>query len=208
MDPVEFLGDLFSYELPRMNEAAAATAPGSPADTYVRFQIQSVEISLDAGELGYAPNDADAAGESVEVCDRESDTCTTYADFTSREGLLSDFTVNGNAIQPRLVGAQPAISDQGVNVVVLGGYRSVSSDTLFIQLSVSVAEGVELFMYSTSYVDPAGRQVESNSVTGPTELVPGATGRYELAFPRSDAGGVLRLTGIDVELRIPVPPLN
>lgn len=197
-DPLQYLQSLFSYDLARMTEAAALAADGTPARRYAEFQLAYTSVREQNGERVREGLPAvRRAGETVEVCNPGM-ACTVYADFTGADGQLIDFTIDGNAVSPRL--GPPTLEPTSVGpltVSMLGSYRTVNSDNLVILFEATTAADVDLGSYSASYITADGQQLAVDSAIGPYELRAGARAQFAIIFPPADPGGRILFDAFD-----------
>lgn len=138
---------------------------------------------------------------SVTLCDDEvvgdSEPCLTYGDFEAdASGKLTNFTVNGTAIDGRLLRPNgETVNAQGGTLRVLSGYKSVESDAYFITLEVKAGDAaLAVYSFDASYVDPGGAQFSADSQNGISpgdDLQPGASTVVLLAFSGANPGGRL-----------------
>jgi hypothetical protein len=180
-----------------MLAARKYTLPGSVADGYLRFQSYGAESALDGG-LGFTDWVVSPSGGNYKVCEDQYDTasCNTFGNFKVWKGQVTNFTVDGKEIGPRLtMGAGKKVTDHGVSVEFLGAYKSVSGN-LNVSARVKTEEtGISLNSASATYRAPDGKQREASGSAGPYEIAPNSSSTTMITFPGVDAGGTVTLNG-------------
>ena len=185
---------------PDLEAMTALSAPDSVAENYAVHTAAVAEAQAASGEP--------TAGGEVRV---EGDTViatllgssgatvdTTWADFTlDDDGLLVDFTIDGVALDDRLVvgGASDTVDD--ITIAVASAFELVTNDSPVVIIEIDNGAGGAYRLRGATYEAPDGTTVSSSSPAGRGLLVrAGATNRALLVFATAPFGGTLTLTGI------------
>lgn len=193
----EYVTALASGDLDEMRDAIDLTAEDSVARTYMRFQ-RSLHEADQAQGMGSYRQDMTELSDGYELCfeddyDDSTEECVTFADFeTDSDGMLAQFTVNGERLGERLVsgGQTDSVGDNEVRLI--GGYHSVQSDTFNIAVRVdSGSEPWDIFASSAEYVTPDGRQIMVTYAVEPTNYQPNARQILTMQFDNAEPGGRL-----------------
>jgi len=211
VDLVAFGDALFGADLDEIASSIELTAPGSAARLYTEWQTDFGRSVLGSGlPLDDAATTA-KRGDGFISC---KDECTTYADVTFEDGLVSSFSVEGLAIEGRLGGASEPVSDGPISSAkVLSSYRTVIPEAIGVNVEIVALESVDLNLFGADYVAPNGLQVSQVEYYGPDQLRGSATGYVTIFFTDVDLGGTLYIGGNNddfsnvFELAIPVPEL-
>ncbi|NOX28505.1 MAG: hypothetical protein GXP35_00405, partial [Actinobacteria bacterium] len=191
------IAEEFATNLAARSEAAAQrlvqlTATASLARGYIEHQIAALSV-LPEQPLGRVDN---SASNEVVVCDPTptGGNCRTFGNFAvGADGLLTDFEIDGQSLEGRLlVGGRSGI-DQSVTVTVVSAYLTIPADELVIVIDVTnQADDVALINgFAAVHRSSVGAEFEVTSVFGADEVAPGATSRAILVFAGGTIGGVL-----------------
>jgi hypothetical protein len=187
--------------------------PGSPARAYAEFRVAQFR-AVEAAGLEFGEQQMSVSGDAIKVC-LEAE-CARFSDFVAHAGSrrLVEFSIDGEPVRDRIVSLddRPAVSVFGASIRPVGALRQ-NSDGAGLRVAVEVTAGeapINVFLYSSRYVDPGGRQVatQPRRTTGESDVRPGATSYVLLFFPNVRAGGILYLpvdggdTSQEVSLRI------
>lgn len=177
------------------------SAEGSPARLYGEHFIAIFTAYRSTGSPVYTQTATVQKDGSVTLCDDGLadgiEPCPTYGDFQAdASGKLTNFTVNGTAIDGRLLRPSgETVNAQGATLRVLSGYKSIQSDAYFITLEVKAGDAaLSVYSFNASYVDPGGAQFSADSLSGISpsdDLQPGASTVVVLAFKGANPGGRL-----------------
>ena len=183
-----------------MRQALTLTAPGSPAHAYLTHQANLSEAALDEG-WSYADETVDDLGDgSFRACNDPADetTCDTFANLkVNAAKLLVDLTVNGQPVGPRLaVGDGQSVRSGGSAFTFLTAYKTISTGALYVTVKIQTGpKPVTLNTYSATYRSPDGKQRETSTVIGPTEVAADSNVVVAMAFPGVAPGGRVTLGG-------------
>lgn len=182
------LTDLFSQDPRLISRAMEMTAPGSTAETYTTFRLASANSNLDGGY----PQDAWAVSmgtEEAEACPTDGE-CTTINDFELVDGQLAGYSLNGRALDKRLVmGNMKKLPVAGAGTVqFLVAYRTASDDALVVAVRLQAGSS-GLSILDSFYRAKTGRQTASENISGPPDLGPDSSATYTMAFPGAQPGG-------------------
>ena len=195
----QYLEALTADDGPDVETMTELSAPDSVAERYAVHTAALAELQAAAGEP--------ASGGEVRV---EGDTViatlvgsggatvdTTWADFTlDDDGLLVDFTINGTALDDRLVvdGASDTVDD--VTIAVVSAFELVTNDSPVIILEIENGSDGPYRLRGASYEAPDGATVTSNPDQGRGLVVPaGGVNRVLLIFAPAPFSGTLTLDG-------------
>lgn len=192
----QYLEAFASGNATKMAAMLDLSEPGSAAHTYGQHQRALAEAIRAGGGLEEAQT-VTVAGDSIEVCFTGVDpSCGTFSDFQALPtGKLTSFTVDGTAIESRLLPAaeRPAIGVADVSLRVISAYRTIQSDSLIVTLDVSnqSSRQVTVATYDADYVTPDGRQAKVAEAVGLTDVQAGASTFMAVVVPAADHGGTL-----------------
>lgn len=184
-----------------MRDGLDHAAEGSAAYVYLEHRANLAEAALDGG----TPIDAydlTPSSNGFELCDpygSGDEACGTYADFEAVDGLVSDFTVDGERPGARLTaGNGETVEDRGVTAEFLTAYDAISSDALWVTMRVaSGPQPVDVWLYEATYRAPDGSQRQTTDVFGPYQLGADSNATICLSFAGVEPGGHVTLGGVD-----------
>lgn len=210
----QYLRALTAADGPDVDAMTALSAPDSVAENYAVHTAALAELQAAAGEP--------ASGGEVRV---EGDTViatlvgsggatvdTTWADFTlDDDGLLVDFTINGVALDDRLVVGGASDTVDGVTISVVSAFELITNDSPVVILEIDNGSDGRYRLSGASYEAPDGATVTSSPDEGRGLVVPaGATNRALLVFATAPLGGTLTLdgtlAGVPVTHEVPLTP--
>jgi hypothetical protein len=161
----------------------------------------------------------------IDLCDVDG-VCVSYADIaTDADGLVTTFSVDGQPLAGRVVGAGAPVEHDGVSVRVTSAYQTTNGDLhVVVEVTSRADVDIELFGFAavleSAAVDAvdvveAVEAVEASGVWGTTSVAAFASGRQLIAFAHSAPSGRLLLSGLrsdgvdvafDVDLPDPATP--
>ncbi len=192
-DPLAYFAAMFSGDVNQQAALEPLTAPGSPADAYLRYQTEANETRGEYDVAPVEPANVYLTPHGVTVC-LTPDDCVEVADLQVIDGQLTNFTVDDNPIAPRLGRPGPVITIGTNTAQVRAAYRTVSTDALSVFVEVS-ATNADVFEFSAAvYVAADGTQtpIDAKASMVSTNLTMKGTHTIDLRFPRADPGGTLR----------------
>lgn len=181
----------------RMREGLSLAEEDSTAHTYLRHFVQVFSAWDTAGHT-YPSSALTPTDEGFELCRDESagPVCVGFTRFTTEEGQLTGFLVNGEDPGKRLVSGQGvAASSEGVDVHLLTAYQSVTDDALVVTAEFTTVDNVDLDLFGATYTAPDGREYRAEEAVGEYDLDAGATTQTALFFTGPEVGGDLSVTG-------------
>ena len=112
-------------------------------------------------------------------------------------GKLVDFTVNKQALGPRLtVGNGQSVRSAGNRFTFLTAYKTVAQGALFVTLKIETGKKpISANLYSASYRSPDGKQRQASEAFGPYEIDAQSNTVVTLIFPGVKPGGRVTLDG-------------
>jgi hypothetical protein len=182
-----YFGAVAGVDVDGLADAEEIAADGSPAQDYARYEGAYAAASV-AGGQPLPPAVAEPVDGGFEACvdAGEGEECATWADLVGQDGRLSEFTVNGTAVDDLLVplSDQAPISPDGLfTAQPTFAYRSTPSQVLFVLVSVTSTDiPLEVQSRRAIYVEQAQALTGADS-RGPTTIEPGGTQTVILAFP-------------------------
>lgn len=198
---VDYLEALASYSPTEAEQMLDLAEPGTFAHDYATHQVATIRALADSGLTTGLEGavTVSASGDEIEVCDPENE-CNDYGDFETDpdSDLLTDFTIDGNDLDDRLVlGDGAAVSQAGIDYTLISAYVAATSGALFVALDVTNNTDFPFdpSVYSATYVGADGRQISAADGAGPTTLQPGATATVVGIFDGADLGGAVQLEG-------------
>lgn len=195
----QYLEALTADDGPDVDTMTELSAPGSVAEKYAVHTAALADLQAAAGEP--------ASGGEVRV---EGDTViatlvgsggatvdTTWSDFTlDDDGLLVDFTINGVALDDRLVVGGASDTVDGVTISVVSAFELVTNDSPVVILQIDNGGDGPYRLRGASYEAPDGATVTSTPDEGRGLVVgAGASNRVLLVFATAPFGGTLTLDG-------------
>jgi hypothetical protein len=193
------------------DDAIVLTAAGSVADGYARHTEAVNAIRVEAGEVPEA-REVTVEGDTVVVTFTTADGSiidTDWSDFEiDGEGLLTDFTIDGQSLDDRLVvGGEPVVTDD-VAVTVVSAFELVTNDSPVVVVEIDNGSDRAYSPREIDYVAPDGT-VEPTAPSDGAAIVPaGADNRLLLIFGSAPFGGdvVIRgdLGGTGIEHELPL----
>ncbi|WP_051049725.1 SPOR domain-containing protein [Nocardiopsis ganjiahuensis] len=197
-EAAEYMAALAAGDDPeRMREGLSLAAEDSTAHTYLRHFVQ-VFSAWDAAGDTYRSSTLTPVDGGFELCrpEPEAPTCTEFTRFTTEDGLITGFLVDGADPGKRLVsGHGVAASSEGVDVHLLTAYQSVTDDVLVVTAEFTTVDNVDLDLFGAAYTAPDGREYRAEEAVGEYDLDAGATTQTALFFPDAEVGGDLAVTG-------------
>lgn len=192
-----------------VGRAVGVAAPGSPARAFIEALAIGGRSRVETGAEPYSSDDlAPSDGGRWEY----ASTGTVFDDFRFEDGLLADFTVDGEPIE-RFVGDLsdlPSIQVGTLELQPISTYRSVRSATLRVSLEVVNGDvAVDVSDVRAAMTSADGEVPSDTSLAG--VVVPAFyDGPAEFFFPEAAVTpGVMHLRGtvdgepIDVSVEIP-----
>ena len=196
-----FLDALQSRSSPdKMRRGLSSAAPASPAFVYLTHFANQVEADVDGGNGRRDGRVIASGGDSYKVCNDLYDdkACADVAGFkVDASGKVVDFTVNGEAIAPRLTtGNGQAVSAGDAKFTFLSAYSSVTSPGLTIVIKVETGKSLlNINTYSASYRGPDGKQRKANEAGGPHTVDANSNALIYVGVPEVKPGGKVTLEG-------------
>jgi hypothetical protein len=181
----------------RMREGLSLTAEDSTAHTYLRHFVQVFSAWDSAGHT-YPGSSLTPTEEGFELCREEPEgpVCADFTRFTTEDGLITGFLVEGEDPGKRLVsGSGVAASSEGVDVHLLTAYQGVTDDVLVVTAEFTTVDNVDLDLFGAAYTAPDGREYRAEEAVGEYHLDAGATTQTALFFTGPEVGGDLSVTG-------------
>ena len=197
-EAAEYMAALAGSDDPeRMREGLRLAAEDSTAHTYLRHFVQVFSAWDSSGDT-YRSSTLTPVDDGFELCrpEPEAPQCADFTRFTTEDGLITGFLVNGTDPAKRLVsGHGVAASSEGVDVHLLTAYQSVTDDVLVVTAEFTTVDNVDLDLFGTAYTAPDGREHRVEEAVGEYDLDAGATTQAALYFPDAEVGGDLAVTG-------------
>lgn len=195
----QYLEALTAADGPDVDAMTALSAPDSVAENYAVHTAALAELQAAAGEP-VGGGEVRVEGDTVIatlVGSGGATVDTTWADFTLDDnGLLVDFTINGVALDDRLVvdGASDTVDD--VTIAVVSAFELVTNDSPVVILEIDNGGAGPYRLRGASYEAPDGTTVTSSPDEGRGLVVPaGGTNRALLIFAPAPFAGTLTLEG-------------
>lgn len=192
-DPLVYFDTLFSGDAAAIATLQATTAPGSPAEAYALYQLEFAETIIQfEGEI--ETSYVYLTPDGVLVC-VTAETCVTATDLDVVDGLLADFSIDGEPIAPRLGRPGPAVTVGPATVQPRAAYRAVTgADALRVYLELSATEDLVFELSNAVYVgaDGALTPVDRETSIGAVDGTVREQLSIALDFPAADPGGELR----------------
>lgn len=200
---VDYIESLGSASDTRITSAAELAAPGSAAEAYAQYQAAQAQAAIQGGRPPVAQEVDVQSDGSIEACypddfNDATEECITFDDFVATpDGLLTEFSVQGNPIVGRVVGTTGAEgSASGGTARLLGALQYNTQSGFGIALAITAGpDGLTTpGPSSSSYIDPSGAQfsADTSSSTYPlNEVRAGATATVVWAFAGGAPGGRL-----------------
>ena len=192
-DPLAYFDAVFSGDADQMAGLPSQTLAGSPADAYLRYQTEFSETRAEYDATAVEPANVYLTPSGIRVC-LTADECVELADFQVIDGQLTNFTVDGHSIAPRLGRTGPVFPVGTGSAQVRAAYHTVSTDELsvFVEVTASTADVFELS--AAVYVAPDGTQtpIDTERSTVARNVTMKGTHTLDLQFPGADPGGTVR----------------
>jgi len=195
----EYLEALTDDSGPDTVAMATASAPGSVAERYATHLGALDAIQVASGEQREQASvtvDGGTATVTLTPAGAEEGVDTTWADFTvDDEGRLDSFTINGVALDDRLIVGGDSDTTDGVEAALVSAFQLASSDRPVVIVEFDNGADGRYRLSEAIYVAPDG--TEGSSVPGGRGLlVPaGEENRAALVFEAAPLGGTLTLVG-------------
>jgi len=187
----------FATNLAARSESAARrlvelTASDSLARRYVEHQVAALSV-LPEQPIGRVD---DSTSNEVVVCDPTptGGQCRTFGNFAvGADGLLTEFDIDGQSLQGRLLTGGRSGIDGSVAVSVVSAYLTIPANELVVVIDVTNhANDVALINgFAAVHRSSTGAEFEVTSVLGADEVAPGVSSRAILVFGGGTIGGVL-----------------
>lgn len=211
----KYFSALTSNDSEEMDSVKALAAPKSPAAAYLLHQATLAEADLDAG----SPSEPDEFSESkgvYENCPSSGDEkCDEWSKVTFTGGKISNFVVNGSAIDKRLTvgsGDKVKASSNLGQIEFITAYQSVAGKSLFVTFEYTTNKRpVTLDLTGAKYRDPSGRQATATGYGGPTDLDAKSHAKGYVLFKGAKVGGTVTInviesknfsTDVDVKIKV------
>jgi hypothetical protein len=187
-----YFGAVASYDPDALGAAQAVAEEGSPAAAYLGYLGDYAASAVAAGQP--------VAGAEVERVDGgfsacggtgKPDECVTWSGLQGRDGALTDFTVNGVALDDSLVDLtdQAAVTSEGLYEVQPDyAYRSPQSGTLFVTVTVTAGD-VPVSPKPGIYIEQ-DQILNGTRTRAPATVEAGASTPVVLAFPDAQQAGL------------------
>jgi hypothetical protein len=182
-------------------------APAEDAELFALHQASVRELLAEPASTLTAAS----VPTGIDLCDVDG-ACVSYADIaTDADGLVTTFSVDGQPLAGRVVGAGAPIEHDGVSIRVASAYQTTNGDLLVVVEVTSRADvDFELFGFAAVLESAAVGAVEASGVWGTTSVAALASGRQLIAFPHSAPSGRLLLSGlrsdgVDVAFEVDLP---
>jgi hypothetical protein len=188
----EYFEKFATNDATQVQQAADLAAEGSFAAGYAQHRANIWNTNLDHGYGAASPSQVDLESAAAVVCQPDApEECSTFSDFTFRDGKLAGFTVDGVDISGRLVvGDGTIVKSQGVaGFELLSAYQSVRDESLTAVFRFHSYDRPIDTSYVAVYRDPTGRQVQDLESVLPSSLLPNSNQLAVLPFPRAGVGG-------------------
>ncbi|MEQ4205795.1 hypothetical protein [Actinopolymorpha sp. B9G3] len=196
----EYTDAAASFDPVAMRETAKdLTVPGSVAEAYLLHLANNSEAALDGGTMYPEYGAPTAKDGGLQYCASDIDgakACTIWGNFKTSEGKITDLTVDGKEIGPRLtLGGNTTVQSGGATWEFLSAYRSIQSEALWVVVKVTTTNAIDVFSYEAKYRAPDGKQRTAAQADGPTELAADSTAMIAFAFPGAQPGGSVTVEG-------------
>ena len=208
---------------------ASSMTPGSPADTFLahRFavavyaeaatEVRSAFLASTTTTLDESTTTMSPSGDTVETtttigtaCGEPN--CVTYSDpVFDEDGLLRSFSIDGVAVENRVIGPGPVAVVESVQARVVSGYAAPNGVTT-IRIAVTAAEHpMTIFGFATVHRPLAAGSpaIETRGAWGGLAVDAGASTEFLVAFDDTTLDGDLAFTavtadGVDVNFALPL----
>ena len=208
---------------------ASSMTPGSPADTFLahRFavavyaeaatEVRSAFLASTTTTLDESTTTMSPSGDTVETtttigtaCGEPN--CVTYSDpVFDEDGLLRSFSIDGVAVENRVIGPGPVAVVESVQARVVSGYAAPNGVTT-IRIAVTAAEHpMTIFGFATVHRPLAAGSpaIETRGAWGDLAVEAGASTEFLVAFDDTTLDGDLAFTavtvdGVDVNFALPL----
>lgn len=210
----EYLEAVAADDGPDTDAMVALSVPGSVAEDYAAYLGAVADVQrasgepLDQGEVTVEDDQVllrlEGQGGAVVV--------TRWSDFTlDDQGRLVDFTIDGEALDERLVVDGASDTADGVTASVVAAFELVSNDSPVVVVEIENAGDARFRLVGARYEASDGTRVTSAPSGGGLVVPPGATNRAALAFATAPFGGTVTLQGVvggetPVEMELPLTP--
>jgi hypothetical protein len=190
----------------------SGAAPVSDAALFAQHQASVQGLLAESAST----RSATSVPTGIDVCDPAGG-CVSYSDITTdADGLVTTFSVDGQPLAGRVVGAGVPDEHDGVSVRVISAYQTTEGDLLVVlEVTSRTDVDIELFGFAAvlESLDVDVGAVEASGVWGTTSVAAFASGRQLIAFPASAPVGHvllsgLRSDGVDVAFDIHLPDLR
>ena len=207
---------------------AASMTPGSSAETFLSHRYAVAVYAEAAAEVrsAYLASTTTTSGESTTmpaIADSVETTttigmpcgepvCATYSDpVFDEDGLLRSFSIDGVAVENRVIGPGPVAVVESVQARVVSGYAAPNGVTT-IRIAVTAAEHpMTIFGFATVHRPLAAGSpaIETRGAWGDLAVEAGASTEFLVAFDDTTLDGDLAFTavtvdGVDVNFALPL----
>jgi hypothetical protein len=183
-----------------VREGLKVTAANSVAYHYLEHVVDMSQAALDAGQPQPKSTALPVGDDAFKFCTTPSNdfTCATFGDFkVDGGGKLVDFTINKQAVGPRLtVSSGQPVTAAGVRFTFLSAYKSIVSN--FLALTVQVESGAQPITVNPklwSYRGSDGKPLATMGSSGATYVLDKSKTIVSMVFESGKAGGSLTLGG-------------
>lgn len=188
-----FMEAIASNSSSELSSASDLVLEDSPAADYLTYYSHNVDAQIDAGLSGLQEaSDIEEEENGLKTCTTEAGDrqCTSYTDFEGKEGLITDFQVQGRDLADRLtVGSGETISGPGGSEIeFVAAYMNAYDTHLLVAFNLT-SGSTETDLSTISYRAEDGRQSQAEEHYGSWGLAPDSMSSYIAAFPGATLGG-------------------
>lgn len=174
-------------EIADLEAAQSVVKKGSVAEAYVGYQLAAANARVDGGQFFVGDGTSTKTDDGYEWCEQQSE-CVTWSDIEVDGGKVTNFTVNGQVIDDRLVSGNGKPQRLGAlgSIELLYAYKAVSDGDVVVLAKVESAnQPIDLnAAYLAQYRDPSGRQLTASAATAPASpLGPNSSSTIGMYFP-------------------------
>lgn len=170
------------------------TAPGSLARLYSEHHTTFRQALEESGAAPLREDTVETTDVGVQICTGEA-FCRTYTDAAAQDGLLTNFTVNDEALEGHVVQPGARGSVNGLTVELVSGYETSRRALFLCARATNGGEApVSINAVTATYPGPDGQPSMAAEAPGTLDPIsPGGNALVCPVFQVGQPGGRLRL---------------